>query len=82
MSLSGLKKMSPHRYAFCHPRNCHRCRLEYNSDNGTPLMMVQELRDSFRLNHYILVSRVFADPSAPIAVLKKKLKAVSPCCHK
>ena len=43
--------------------------------------MVQELRDSFRLKNYILVSRVFTDPSAPIAVPKKKQKAVSLCCH-
>ncbi|KAL3161071.1 hypothetical protein ABBQ38_009454 [Trebouxia sp. C0009 RCD-2024] len=35
----------------------------------------QELRDSFKLNLYILVSRVFTDPSAPGAVPKKKQKA-------
>ena len=40
-------------------------------------MLVQELRDSFKLNHYLLVSRVFTDPSAPTVVPKKKQKAVS-----
>lgn len=45
------------------------------------LFIVQELRDSFKLNLYILVSRVFTDPNAPDAVPKKKQKAVSTCCH-
>lgn len=48
-----------------------------NANLNSTLMVVQELRDSFKLNYYILVSRVFTDPSAPAAMLKKKQKAVS-----
>lgn len=43
------------------------------------MYVLQELRDSFKLNLYILVSRVFTDPSAPADVPKKKQRAVSTC---
>lgn len=58
------------------------CHVIMHVQASTPfLFVVQELRDSFKLNLYILVSRVFTDPSAPGAVPKKKQKAVSICCH-
>ncbi|DBA84963.1 TPA: hypothetical protein ACH3X2_005704 [Trebouxia sp. C0005] len=38
----------------------------------------QELRDSFKLKQYILVSRVFTDPSAPLAAQTKKQKVGKP----
>ena len=40
--------------------------------------LMQELQDSFKLKQYILVSRVFTDPSAPVVAPRKKQKAVSP----
>ena len=40
-------------------------------------LLLQELRDSFKLKQYVLVSRVFMDPSAPVVAPTKKQKAVS-----
>ena len=40
-------------------------------------LLLQELRDSFKLKQYVLVSRVFMDPSAPVVAPTKKQKVVS-----
>ena len=42
-------------------------------------MGVQDLRDRFKLAQYVLVTRVFTDPSAPAPAISKKRKAVSMC---
>ena len=42
--------------------------------------MIQVLRDSFKLKHYILVSRVFTDPSTTITSTKKQKVTHSILC--
>ena len=75
----GLLKMNPPRCTFCVLPDSQLLHLaaELCWDLLDLLSVVQELRDSFKLAQYILVTRVFQDPSSPAPAGNKKQKAVS-----